>query len=107
MTSRRGCAVRTASMGIFTRSCRATTFLNMGVSVIVRRTYSPTITRAALARNGIRHPNAKNCPSVRKWDSAMKIPPEKKKPRGLVLSQYHPGRLLALHHRLEALLHHE
>ena len=39
-------------------------------------------TSEALARNGMRQQNAKNCSSVRTFDSNRKIPPEKMNPIG-------------------------
>ncbi|MNN29769.1 hypothetical protein D3C81_1433860 [compost metagenome] len=36
---------------------------NTGVSCSLRRTYRPTITSAALSRNGIRQPHERNCSS--------------------------------------------
>ena len=49
---------------------------------MVRRTYKPTNTSAALARNGSRHPNAKNCASVSHRESNRNTPPERKNPSG-------------------------
>ena len=52
------CSRRTVRIGIFTRSLRLTASRKIGVSAIVRRTYKPTSTSAALARNGMRQPKA-------------------------------------------------
>ncbi len=81
-TSARVCRRTTVTSGTRTISRRARASWNTGVSVIVSRTYRPTSTSAALARNGSRHPHAKNCASVVQCDSTRNTAPDVNSPTG-------------------------
>ncbi|MNN18315.1 hypothetical protein D3C81_1315220 [compost metagenome] len=54
--SMRPCWRNTVATGSLTTSFLSMTFWKSGVSVIFRRTYRPTMTSSALARNGMRQP---------------------------------------------------
>ncbi|MNH24531.1 hypothetical protein D3C79_844700 [compost metagenome] len=53
---------------------------NTGVSSSFRRTYRPTMTRAALSRNGMRQPQLRNCSSVSSMARVRNRPLAARKP---------------------------